>query len=210
MRVHFLFLAILLPFVAQANPVDLLKIQKKGTRLDMNEIMLQAEISPLCEVADIDFMYYENVDPSTGQARVVRPMRKFAKWQFRKRLGGTAPWFNPLIPTQQGNSAACNGAASCHSRSLKVPEISWVNHGLKDTSLVIRAETNGSQCQARAMIDLNGRSVVVKRLKLTVDRVNEGILSASFRVLSLEVFLENLPSLVWRCDHDCEKTEGLN
>lgn len=195
----FLLLSVLfLPLTGHAADLDLFRIRK--AILPENEIMLQARVSSDCVPTDIDFMYYVGVD-SSGKAREVRRLSGMAEDQFRKRFQLTA--------TRSDNAADCRNTRDCRSISVQSEEFGWVEHGLKDPSVVIRAEKQGGKCAARAYVDLNGKPAAIRGLRVNADNVS-GLFKKTFHVISLEVLVDGQSApIVWKCVRDCTKSEGL-
>lgn len=185
---------------AIAGDVDLFRIYKAIK--PENVIMLQANVSSDCKVSGIDFMYLINVDPNTGDPQSTRRLSSMAEGEFRKRFTLGTP--------SAGNAGACAAnSKGCSAISVSSLEFNWVQNGLKDPSIILKAQQERGVCVTKAYIDLNGTAVALKSVKVNADNIHYGLFGATFHVISLDVVPEDYHPLTWKCVNDCDKSEGL-
>lgn len=196
----FALVALTKPVFANGTDTDLFGVTKAYH--PQNVLEIQALMNG-CSVQGLDFMWHMN---QTSEGQYQSAKRSKLEGEIRKR-------FKTSLDPKPENAASCAKAVPkgipCSMIAVTAPEISWVENGLKDPSLIIRADTAKGQCHVGAYLDLGSRVVEIQSLSVKADGVSIGLLGVSFTVRSLTITPKSGAPMTFPCIRDCAKREGL-
>ncbi len=182
-----LSLSILSPLSALAGSSHLFKVVKPVN--PQNIIQVDAMVSPSCSLNGLDFYYLMNG---------LTPKRSLIEGSIRKMI--------PIIPAKPDNAAACAADAEtdCYQEFVKIPFVNLVNHGLKDPSLVVKAQLVDGKCSVGAYMDIGSRVIQVKKVAANgTSEVHLFSQSATITIRSVTVWGSEGFNATWYCNSNC-------
>ncbi len=153
-----------------------------------------------CKPRDLDFLWIMNHGRSDQYTK-----RSMVEGRIRERF--------PVSRTNPANSASCQSQNSkdgtCASVSVRTEEFDWVEHGLRDSALVVRATRQGNKCSVGAFLDAGEKGVVqIKSLTAVGEVLQSPSIfnpSATIRVKSLTVESSGGSKEIYVCRKSCVK-----
>jgi hypothetical protein len=151
-----------------------------------------------CKPKDLDFIWimsHGRPDQSTK--------RSIVEGRIRKKF--------PISRVNPANKASCQSQnaqpGTCAAISIRAEEFNWVQHGLADPSLVVKAVKQGNRCGVGAFLDAGEKGVVmIKSLNAAGQVLQSPSLlnhSATIKVHSLTVEASDGRKEVYRCSGAC-------
>jgi hypothetical protein len=172
-----------------------------------NVLEVQARMNG-CIAQNIDFLWFMNVG-ANGKPEFTK--RSQAEDEIRKRF--------QLRPSSSSNAASCAKAVpagtKCSSFAVSAAEIGWVQTGLTDPSLIVRADMSSGSCHAGAYLDLGSRVIEIDSLTVRANNVHIHSMlglattGADFDVVALDVKTKAGDVVTFPCRQSCHKSEGM-